>query len=105
MDEIKELQSIQEEIHNWANQTFGADRGPSLVLKHLVREAKDLLESPYDILAFADVIILLLNAAKEAGHNVEDLILGIQTKHKINLNREWEQLEDGTMSHIKITQI
>lgn len=102
---MKELQELQDQINNWATETFGKDRGPSPVLKHLVREAKDLLESPYDILAYADVFILLLNASKEAGHNVEDLILGIQTKHKINLNREWEQLEDGTMSHIKITQI
>lgn len=102
---MNELQELQDLIHAWANETFGEGRGPSVVLKHLVRESKDLLDTPYDILAYSDVFILLLNAAKEAGYDVEDLILGIQTKHKMNVSREWEELEDGTMSHIRQTKI
>lgn len=106
MEDIDKLQELQNSINIWANETFGKGRGAAPVLKHLVREAKDLVETPYDILAYSDVLILLLNAAAEAGYSVEDLVLGIETKHKINLSRDWEETEDGTMSHvIKKTQI
>src|SRR4051812_7069770 len=85
---LTDLWSQQSE---WSQRTFGADsvRGPNGPLKHLKRECDEAMETPSDITEFADCGLLWLDAARRAGHSLDDLIAAMYDKQAININRKW----------------
>lgn len=85
------MQELQNDIVEWADKKFGQKNPIESVLTHLIEEAKDLLKEPYNAIAYADVLILLLTAAHKAEYNVEELETAIKTKMTLNKARVWQE--------------
>lgn len=50
--------------HNaWSARTFGTDRKPMSIIKHLRKELEELQQKPDDILEYVDIIILAADGA------------------------------------------
>lgn len=97
-----DLQKFQNDITEWANTTFGNNRQPSSVIAHLAKEVIELSEQPYDIEEYADCFILLLNASKLAGVNVQQLLEAAESKMEINRHRKWGKPdENGVVEHLR----
>ena len=105
------MQNLMNEQFKWARETFP---GQTLqgVLNHLsqeVDELKDACQKEVDTEGastsqeeWADVLLLMLTAAKMCGLSVEDLRMFASLKLSINKERKWGPLEeDGSAHHIK----
>lgn len=96
------LQEFQDALGKWSDETFGADRGPEGPLNHLKEEIAEIIADPSDAFEFADAFMLLLDAARKAGFNTDDLLYYGEAKLKINKQRTWSPVdEDGVSRHIK----
>ncbi len=75
----------------WSQEQFGADsdRGPLGPIRHLKKEAKELEASPHDLLEYADAFLLVLDASRRAGFDLEELVTAAREKLKINKARTW----------------
>jgi hypothetical protein len=97
------------ELSNWADKIFGDPtiRGPLPVLKHLQLEIKDELINGdiYDCMEYAVCLMLILDAARRAGHDAEQLLIVSQAKLSINKSRKWPKLDtinpNSIVEHIK----
>lgn len=88
----------------WSNATFGppSDRRARGALNHLKREADEASANLQDVEEFADVLLLLLDANRCAGHSLEDLITAAESKLVKNIGRKWgERQPDGTVEHVR----
>lgn len=95
------LQSIQDEIHEFAN-TILPNRPITSPLRKLQEEVAELLEEPDNIDEFADCFLVLLDAAKIAGLDANAILQACSDKMKINRTRKWgKPNEHGVFSHIK----
>jgi len=94
--------SVFQVVHGkWSDKTFGkrTTLGP---LKHLEKEVQELLESPNDVMEYADCFMLLIDAARIAGISVDKLLNAVDEKFKINRNRKWGNPDEfGTVEHIR----
>jgi hypothetical protein len=91
----------------WSEATFGSDqeRGPLGVLKHLekeAREAQQAVGTPEIRMELADCFLLLLDASRRAGMDVDDLIVAAREKHEINRMRAWmKPVDDEPVEHVR----
>ena len=99
----------------FSDKTFGADRSYIPVLYHLKKEVKELIESAtqFDLakhndaeiatcLEFADVFLLLIDAARKFDLDAFHLITWSRMKLEINKTRKWGQPdENGVVEHIR----
>lgn len=88
----------------WSQATFGNDseRGPLGPLKHLEKEAKEAQESPQDSSEYADCLLLVLDAARRAGIQIDDLVVAAYEKLQINKARTWPApIADAPVEHVK----
>jgi len=83
---MQDLSDLQLKISAWSEE-INPDQTIESLLKHLVEEAEDLLKDAYNSMAYADVIILLLAAAKKANYSVTELIQATETKMTLNQAR------------------
>lgn len=109
------VQTFMDDIHQWADNTFGADRKTIAVLHHLKQEVPELIEAiekygdkmkplgePKVEFEFADCFILILNAASKYGLNFNQLMYVSMLKLEICKNREWGKPDaNGVVNHIK----
>jgi len=94
-------QYLQNDIADFTDNVFGQSN-PVSKLHHLQEEVAELIEEPEDTLEWADCMILLIDAAKKAGHDMDDLYGFIQAKMDINKKRKWSAPdENGVVRHVK----
>ena len=85
----------------WSDKTFGI-REPKAPLHHLKKEVQEVIDQPYDIQEYADCFLLLMDSARIAGFNMDDLYFASFEKFMINQNRQWGKPdENGVVEHIR----
>jgi len=106
---MNKLQELQNDIHQWADKTFGKERETISAAYHLKKEINELIESlESDRLdtdtpeEFADCFILILNTASKYGMTTHDLIRKSKWKMSKNKLRQWGKPdENGVVEHIR----
>lgn len=96
------LDEFYEEYAEWAVGVFGLDNAKHGATK-LVKEAKELEETPTDIKEQADCLMCLLYNFKCAHPEkpISELIEAATAKLQINKRRTWVKQADGTFQHLK----
>lgn len=101
---MTEFQRFQIEAHRWADSVFGELRRPDGAVAHLAKEVAELAEHPYDDMEYADCLMLVLDAASNAGIGADDLLNTCWEKLAINRNRKWGKPGvDGVVEHVRGT--
>ncbi len=101
MTEVYFSDSFQKFHGQWSDETFGK-RNPTAPLYHLKKEVNELIEAPYDIEEYADGFLLLIDAARIAGHTMEDIGLAMMDKFDKNRHRKWGKPDkNGAVEHIR----
>ena len=101
------LWMLANDQRKWSERTFGSDqeRGPLGALKHLekeAREAQQAVGTPEIRMELADCFLLLIDASRRAGVDMEDLIDAAREKHAINRMRKWPKpMDDEPVEHVK----
>lgn len=91
-------------VEDWSTITFGSDteRGPVGPLRHLQLEAAEAMSDPTDITEFADCLILLMDAARRAGHDWPHLVQAALDKMEVNRSREYPRpAGDDISQHVR----
>jgi len=71
-------------------------------LTHMAEEMFEVLNDPYNPEEYADCLILLLGAARNAGISADQLIQAAHDKHLVNTKRTWEKPDAYVISrHVK----
>lgn len=97
--ECSMFSALQSRIHAFQLSRFP---GQSLAgkIKHLKKEADEVLADPADVIEHADCLILILGIAKLSGHTVEELLAAANAKMTINEARDWHPPDhDGVYRH------
>lgn len=96
---MKDFQELQDEIGTWADETF-ENHDLKGVLNHLIEEAEHLAKNPYNAMNYADVLILLMTAARMTTYDMQELAQAVETKLNINKARIWlEPDSKGIIRH------
>lgn len=97
------FRGLAKEWGEWADSVWGDRFGkPAGPLEHLRREVEELTAAPDDLLEYADVLALTMEAGRLAGFSPDDLLWAVREKLEINKAREWGPMDDsGVSSHIK----
>ncbi len=90
--------ALQEKIGAWSDEKGTELKG---LLVHLIEETEDLAKEPFNSLAYADVLILLLSAARKAKYSMDELYAAVEAKHSINLGREWMEADENGITRRK----
>lgn len=89
---------LQDRIAAWADQVY-PHRTTEVAFAKMMGEIGEVLLNPEDPLEWADVVILLVDAAKLRG---VDILQAAHEKMAINEKRQWEiNPETGLMSHVE----
>ncbi len=99
-----DLKILQEEAGVFSDVAFGTpqERGPLCPLAHLEKEILELKADLNDHSEWADCLLLLLDAARRAGVDADQLILAAFKKLEVNKTRKWGKPdENGVIQHIK----
>lgn len=95
-----DLDLAQDVIGDWQDKTFPHGTVHSK-LEHLKDEIAEVQDDPNDLLEWADLLILLMGAARLAGFSMSQLMVGVEAKHIINQRRDWgEPDERGVVKHV-----
>src|SRR3569832_168564 len=97
-----DINELQREALDFAALRF-PNQSLEGVIKHLKREADEILNKPYDRTEQADVLLLLLQVAARTGTSAEVLINAAFEKLEINRLRQWPETPDadGVFHHIE----
>lgn len=120
----KRIQTLQDDIKQWSDETFGAHRTGKPIAHHLKKEIDEVIDAievleekiythkgdvreeywkGYTRVKFelADCFTLLLDVAAHENINVSDLLDASEEKLEINKNRKWGNPdENGVVEHI-----
>lgn len=91
-----------QKVHGeWSDKTFGK-RNPVAPLHHLKKEVEEVIKEPFDIEEYADCLLLLMDSARIAGFNMDDLYFAAHRKFAKNKQRKWGKPdENGVVEHIR----
>lgn len=71
-------------------------------MKHLAKEVGDALASPKDVTEYADCLILVMDAARRAGHDHVALLQAALVKMDVNKVRRWPKpVDDEPVEHVR----
>lgn len=85
----------------WSTETFGR-RGPIGPLKHLALEVQECLDKPDDLEEYADCMLLLVDASRRAGFDIETLLDASIKKLAKCKKRQWSVSNgDEPSLHVK----
>lgn len=99
MPDINKWTEFQNEFSEWAFETFKGQKIDGK-LKHMKKEIDEIIENPDDIIEWADVMLLFLNASKQQGLDMDQILDACKEKFEIIKKREWQEPdEDGTIQH------
>lgn len=97
-----DLTHMQQTWGRWSDATFGGHRDPRGCLCHLAKEVDELREAPADIMEYADCLTLLLDAARRAGIDGDDILRASYRKLEINKRRQWGAPDaNGVVEHVR----
>lgn len=91
----------------WSRATFGPDhlRGPLGPIRHLAKEAKELEDAPFDRAEYADCLLLIFDASRRAGIDLDALLDAAQAKMAVNEKRAFPpSMPDEPCEHIKFSE-
>lgn len=101
-----ELSHLVREAGEWSDETFGhswndGDAAGVPSLYHLREEIDELIASPGDLTEWADVVLLLFDAARRRQITVQDIIVAAREKFEVNKRRKWRAPdENGVVRHV-----
>lgn len=99
--ELTEFESLGKQLGEWADAQFGYNRPPLSSINHLIEEAEELADAPYDRMEYADVLLLTVDAARRAGISPRELLHHAFAKLQINRRRKWGKVNaQGYVKHI-----
>ena len=99
---MSEIQRLQDEIGEWADETFGPKSSPRPALLHLQKEVQEVLDNPDDKVEYADCLMILLDAYRNAGGTADELVAIAFNKLEVNKQREWGPPdENGVCEHVR----
>ncbi len=94
---ISDIRELQNEIRQWADTVFPERTAYGAMTKLVMHEIPEMLRNPEDPLEYADILILVLDAAALLGIDVAD---AVHRKMEINRKRTWKvDKSTGLMSH------
>lgn len=96
LDQPITVRELQDQVHAFAEHTFGPGREDS-AWKKLFEEIGETLKNPRDPGEWADIFIVLLDLAKMYGVDVGEASVA---KMEVNRARRWTKTETGVMQHI-----
>ena len=97
-----DMNEIQKNLGKWADSVFGKKRSPIGALYHLQEEAFEAMDEPYDIMEYADCMMLIIDATRNAGFTADELMEAVNKKLRINQRRKWGRPDkNGVINHIK----
>lgn len=108
-NDLNYIQNFMNDVHLWADNTFGKNRTAIPALHHLSKEVKEVISGIENDhtndsieMEFADCFILIINAASKYGMTFESLIKRAESKMIINKKRLWNPPdENGVCQHIE----
>ena len=95
------MQALWKAVKAWQILTFGSDgsHSPKNTLLKLREEVEEAIADPWERSEYADLLIMLFAAARQAGMNLEDLEEATWGKLFINMERKWRRGESGMYQH------
>lgn len=88
----------------WSAMTFGPDPRTIGVTSHIRKELDEILEDPFDLNEWIDVMILAVDGAWRAGHSPQDIIDAYLAKMEVNYSRTWPDwqrvTQDDPIEHL-----
>lgn len=97
-----DIEKWELEVAEWSDEKFGRNRSPEGPIHHLKKEVEELIADPYHPEEYADCMLLLLDAWRLRGGNLETLLIAARSKFEINKARQWgEPDENGVVEHIR----
>lgn len=97
--EVDPLTALQDEIAAWADRHYPDRTYHNAMTKLVMEEVPEVLRHPSDPMEWADVFILLLDAAKLQG---VDIAKAVRDKMEINRRRTWAvDPSTGVMRHVR----
>lgn len=91
---VGSLIELQKQVGDWQVATFPGQTVQGKI-KHLIKEANELLDDPSDEVEMADVLILLIGIAKLQGVTVEHLVEVAWAKFERAKKRKWPTMPDA----------
>lgn len=90
----RDLDTLNALLHSqceWSDKTFGPveEAGPVPPLKHLRKEVDETLANLNDPMEWADMLLLLIDAARRNGITFAQLIAYATAKHDVCKHRKW----------------
>jgi NTP pyrophosphatase (non-canonical NTP hydrolase) len=81
----------------WAAQTFGTQTCEEKLL-HIIEEVGEIMDAPDNVTEYADVLSLLLDAARLRDISASQILFAAWEKLDVNRQRTWTLNPDGTYS-------
>jgi len=104
---MDKLQTFQDNIKEWSDDTFGSHRTGKPIAYHLKKEVDEVIaaidngEHIRIKFELADCFTLLLDIAAHEHINISELLDASEEKLEINKKRKWsEPDENGVVEHI-----
>lgn len=94
------LQKLEDVRSKWAAKTFPSATTQS-ALHHLKEEIKEVEADPTDVMEYADMLMLVMEAARLSGFSADDILKAFAQKHEINKSRIWVKNRNGSYYHLK----
>ena len=108
-----DLRRMYRILQNWFNKTFGKDRDPFAIVTKLQEEMNELNMAVQEYEQWStyenrkkvqeeisDMTILLINLSTNYGLCYDAFVDNIIAKHRVNKNRKWVEMPDGTFKHL-----
>jgi hypothetical protein len=83
------LESHLQHQREWSDKTFGPGPRAEGVVDHISKELVEILNAPWDLSEWIDVVILAFDGAGRAGFTPHQIITGLREKQAENELRTW----------------
>ena len=92
---MKTIYLLFENQKKFSAMTFGRYYRVHAVIKHMRKELDELAAKPNDIMEFADMFLLLLDALWRQGFSINQLLAAAYEKLHVNRKRKWKKPDKG----------
>jgi len=85
------IETYLQQQAEWSLRTFGAGTRAEGICKHIEKELGEIRKKPYDLVEWADVMILALDGYWRAGGDPQHIMDVLEGKQQINFRRKWPE--------------